>query len=90
MKTYQDVFKQAQEHSQSQDFYDVSIVRLHLADAIRNERNKQSLSMAKLATLAGTTPAIICRIENAQMSTGIDLIMRIYKALGKQKIELTF
>jgi transcriptional regulator with XRE-family HTH domain len=49
----------------------------------------QSLSMKDLAEKAHTTPAIISRIENAQVSAGIDLIMRIYCALGKEKIELS-
>jgi len=37
-----------------------------------------------------TTPAVISRIENAQVSTGIDMIYRIFKALGKDKVELNF
>ena len=44
--------------------------------------------MKDLAEKAHTTPAIISRIENAQMTSGINLIMRIYRALGKEKIEL--
>jgi predicted transcriptional regulator len=89
MKKYANVFAQADEHPRASEFYEASLARLNLADAIRKERKVQSLSMKKLAELANTTPAIISRIENAQMSAGIDLIMKIYRALGKNKIELS-
>ncbi|MDM8525806.1 helix-turn-helix transcriptional regulator [Desulfococcaceae bacterium HSG8] len=61
-----------------------------LAEAIHSERVAQSLSMQMLAEKAETTPAAISRIENARVSTGIDLICRIFKALGKDKVELKF
>jgi len=44
--------------------------------------------MAELAKKAGTTPAVISRIENAQVSAGIDLIYKIFKALGKKSLNL--
>jgi ribosome-binding protein aMBF1 (putative translation factor) len=89
IKTYTNVFSQAQEHPQAQQFYEESLARIRLADAIHKERTAQSLSMKALAEKAHTTPAIISRIENAQMSAGIDLVMKIYRALGKDKIELS-
>lgn len=89
IKKYSNVFAQAQEHPQAQNFYETSLARIRLAEAIHKERIAQSLSMKVLAEKANTTPAIISRIENAQVSAGIDLIMKIYRALGKDKIELS-
>jgi ribosome-binding protein aMBF1 (putative translation factor) len=89
IKKYSNVFAQAQKHPQAKQFYDASLARIRLAEAIHKERVMQSLSMKDLAEKAHTTPAIISRIENAQVSAGIDLIMRIYCALGKEKIELS-
>ena len=44
--------------------------------------------MEELAQKAYLTPALVSRIENAQVSTEIEVIFRIFKALGKEKIEL--
>ncbi|MCP4104288.1 MAG: helix-turn-helix transcriptional regulator [Desulfobacteraceae bacterium] len=89
-KKYFDVFGDAANHPKSKRFAEDIRARIVLAEAINRERVSQSLSMKSLAEKADTTPAVISRIENAQVSTGIDLIYRIFKALGKNKVELSF
>jgi transcriptional regulator with XRE-family HTH domain len=44
--------------------------------------------MAELAELAGTTPAVVSRIEHSQVSAGIDVISKLFKALGKKELNL--
>jgi len=89
-KKYTDVFAQAKKHPQYKAYLEESKARIQLAEALYKERNFQSLSMAELAKKAGTTPAVISRIENAQVSAGIDLIYKIFKALGKKELNLMF
>ena len=88
MKKYSNVFEQAEKHPKAQQFHEENLARIRLAEAIYNERMAQNLSMKQLAKKAYITPAMICRIENAQISTGVDVIFKIFKALGKNKIEL--
>ena len=89
-KQYYDVFWEAGKHPKAEKFAEEIRARILLAEAIHRERVAQSFSMQMLAEKAETTPAVISRIENAQVSTGIDLICRIFKALGKDKVELKF
>ncbi len=89
-KKYYDVFREAGKHPKAKKFSEEIRARILLAEEIHRERVAQSLSMQILAEKAETTPAVISRIENAQVSTGIDLICRIFKALGKDKVELKF
>ncbi len=89
-KKYFNVFGEAGRHPEAEKFAEEIRARILLAEAVHRERVSQSLSMQKLAEKADTTPAVISRIENAQVSAGIDLIYRIFRALGKDKIELYF
>lgn len=89
-KKYFDVFGDAAKHPKAEKFAEEVRARIALAEAIHRERISQSLSMQSLAERADTTPAVISRIENAQVSTGIDMISRIFKALGKNEVELSF
>lgn len=89
-KQYDDIFEEAGKHPEAEKFAEEIRARILLAEAIHRERTAQSLSMQMLAEKAATTPAVISRIENAQVSTGIDLICRIFKALGKDRVELKF
>jgi len=89
-KKYFDVFGEAGRHPKAEKFAEEVRARIVLAEAIHQERISQSLSMKMLAEKAHTTPAVISRIENAQVSTGIDVIYRIFKALGKNKVEFNF
>lgn len=89
-KKYSDVFTEAANHPKAERFAEDVRARIALAEAIHRERVSQSLSMQSLAEKANTTPAVISRIENAQVSTGIDMIYRIFRALGKDRVELDF
>ena len=88
MKKYKNVFEQAEKHPKAKQFHEENIARIRLAEAIHQERVAQNLTMKQLAEKAYTTPAMISRIENAQISSGIDVIFKLFKALGKDKIEL--
>ena len=87
-KKYSNVFAEAKKDPNYKGYLQETQARIHLAEALHRERNFQSLSMAELAKKAGTTPAVISRIENAQVSAGIDLIYKIFKALGKKEVRL--
>lgn len=87
-KKYSNVFAQAKKDSRYQGYLEEAKARIKLAESLHKERTFQSLSMAELAKKAGTTPAVISRIENAQVSAGIDLIYKIFKALGKKSLNL--
>jgi ribosome-binding protein aMBF1 (putative translation factor) len=88
MKKYTNVFEQAEKHPKAKQFHEENFARIRLAEAIHRERLAQNLTMEELAEKAYLTPALVSSIENAQISTGIEIIFRIFKALGKQKIEL--
>lgn len=47
------------------------------------------ISQRKLAQKAGTTQAVISRIENMSVSPSIELVQRIAKSLGK-RLEIKF
>ena len=87
-KKYVNVFTEARKDPKYKTYLDEAHARIFLAEALYRERTFQSLSMAELAKKAGTTPAVISRIENAQVSAGIDLIYKIFKALGKKELNL--
>ena len=87
-KKYSDVFVQAKKDPKYKVYLEESKARIKLAEALHAERTFQSISMSELAKKAGTTPAVISRIENAQVSAGIDLIFKIFKALGKTELNL--
>ncbi len=87
-KKYTNFSKQLKGDSKAEAYMQESMARIKLAVALHKERTFQSLSMAELAKKAGTTPAVISRIENRQVSAGIDLIYKIFKALGKKEFKL--
>lgn len=89
-KKYFDVFEDAAKHPKAEKFAEEIRARILLAEAIHRERVSQFLSTENLAEKADTTTHVISRIENTQVSAGIDLIYRIFRALGKDKIELDF
>lgn len=87
-KNYTKVFTQAKKHPKSEQFYQESLARIRLAEALYKARKDKGFSMARLAKKAKTTPAVVSRIENGQVSAGIDIIFRLFKALGKHKVSL--
>jgi ribosome-binding protein aMBF1 (putative translation factor) len=87
-KAYTNVFQEAKKHPKAKVFLAESKARIRLAEALHKERMAQKLTMAELAKKASTTPAVISRIENAQVSAGIDVICRIFIALGKSQLKI--
>lgn len=90
MTTYQYVnpFAQLQTLPPEERVYEETLFRLRLGEFIHRERIAQTLTMKKLAQKARTTPVAISRIEKAQVSAHLDVIFRIFKALGKTPLEL--
>jgi len=60
---------------------------LIIADEVYGARVYAKLSQQGLAKKVGTTQAIISKIENAEVNFGVDLMLRISKAL---KIQTSF
>lgn len=89
-KQYSNVFDQAKQHPKGGVFLQEAHARIRLAEALNRERMSQSISMAELAKRASTTPAVVSRIENAQVSAGIDIIARLFEALGKKNVTISF
>ncbi len=87
-KKYTDVFAQAKKHPKAKAYLEEAKARIKLAEALHKARSSKELSMAALAEIAGTTPAVISRIENAQVSAGIDVIYKLFKALGQKELHL--
>ena len=57
--------------------------------ALIEARLKDKISQRELAKKAGTTQAVISRIENMSVSPSISLLQRIANSLGK-KLEIRF
>ncbi len=87
-KKYSNIFEEANKNPKAKAYFEEAKARIRLAEALHEARNSKELSMAALAEKAGTTPAVISRIENAQVSAGIDVIYKLFKALGKKELHL--
>ena len=68
--------------------YEEEGLKIKIAQAVYDKRKVLKMSQAKLAEKAKTTQRMISRIEHANMSVGIDLLQRVFNALGA-KISLT-
>ena len=88
MKKHTNVFEQAEKHPKAKQFHGENLAHIRLAEAIYQERIAQNLTMKQLAEKANVTSATISRIEHAQNSTGIEVIFKLFNALGKEKIEI--
>ena len=53
-----------------------------LGAAIRDLRQRHALTIAQVAEQAGISRGMLSKIENAQTSTGLDVLHRIAQALG--------
>ena len=62
--------------------------RLQLGEAIRAFRKKEKLSQETLATMVGTKPNAIYRVEHGITNTGINMIMKIADALNVETKDL--
>lgn len=54
----------------------------HLGQALREQRQKNRLTIADVSGLAGISRGMLSRIENGQTSTSLDSLSRIAGALG--------
>lgn len=59
-----------------------------LADLLREEREKQGLSMNRLAEKAGLSQSFISLIENNKRSLGMDAYLRVTTALRLDPADL--
>ncbi len=64
--------------------YEKLQLQRRVAKAIVNRREAQRLSQRELARRANTTQAVISRIENGNVSVGLQMLQRIADALGTQ------
>ena len=87
-KPVYDAVKAMQSHPKHRELASEAKTRVELGSMLQSARTAQGLSMVDLAKKAGTTPAVICRIENAEVSAGIDLVARLFQALGKREVRL--
>lgn len=69
--------------------WDKSEPAYQLTRQLINSRLNGKISQRQLAQKAGTTQAVISRIENGNVSPSLDLIQRLANSLGK-KLEIKF
>lgn len=60
----------------------------YLGVILRRKRLKQNLKIADVARIADISQGMLSRIENAQVSTSLDTLQRLCKALGMNFSEL--
>jgi len=89
IKEYIDVFAWADTHPQAKQFYEESLAKIRLGEAIYRERTAQSLSVQELAQRSHVSVKTIHAIENSESSVKMETVFKLYKALGKKKIELS-
>lgn len=61
---------------------DTAALDRHLGAVIRELRNKNRLTIAEVASLAGISDGMLSRIENGQVSPSLDSLARLSHALG--------
>jgi transcriptional regulator with XRE-family HTH domain len=59
-----------------------NLLEAHIGRVIRQERKNQGLKVADVAQLADISQGMLSRIENAQVSTSLDILHRLCDALG--------
>ncbi|MFH1561163.1 MAG: helix-turn-helix transcriptional regulator [Patescibacteria group bacterium] len=69
--------------------WDKSEAAYQVTKALIEARLRNKLSQRQLAKRAGTTQAVISRIENMTVSPSVNLLQRIANSLGR-KLELRF
>jgi len=70
-----------------QAMLDEEIVNVEAAQLVYDLRKKAGLSQRALATRAGTTASVICRMEQADYESSLPMLRRIAGALNR-RIEL--
>ncbi len=72
------------------DAFETAKNNAEMARAIYRLRKKSGLTQRQLATLVGTTPSVICRLEDADYDGhSLSMLTRIAKALGRG-VEIRF
>ena len=61
-------------------------VSSHVADLLRQERERQNVSMTRLAEMSGLSQGMISLVEHEERNPSLDTLLRICHAL---KIELS-
>jgi y4mF family transcriptional regulator len=57
-------------------------INKRLANSVREERRRQGMDQAKLALVANVGVRSIHRIENAEPTVRLDVVVRVLDALG--------
>lgn len=57
-------------------------LRLKLADAVRERRKQSHLTQAALARLLGSSQSRVAKVETADDSVSLDLLIRSFLAMG--------
>ena len=65
-------------------------VRLALAAAVKKQRSSQHMTQAELARLLGSSQSRVAKIEAADASVSIDLLVRSLLRMGTTRKELAF
>lgn len=82
-------FEDIKKHPEHKKLEAEAMARVRLAKKLYEQRTKKKFSQAALAKKAGTTPAVICRIEGAEVSVGLGLACRLFRALGQKELRLS-
>lgn len=59
-----------------------TVTLAHIAQAVREERHRQGLDQRTLALVANVGVRSVHRIENAEATVRLDILMRVLGALG--------
>ena len=73
----------------AEDFFDLTPeeaalleLRLKLADAVREWRRERHLTQAALARILGSSQSRVAKVETADDSVSLDLLIRSFLAMG--------
>jgi ribosome-binding protein aMBF1 (putative translation factor) len=88
IKQYSNVMAEAEKNPKFEQLSEMYRVRIYLAELLHQERTARQLTIAELAERAHISPMVISQIEDAQISTDIELICKLLKALGKNQLVL--
>ncbi len=88
IKRYSNVMAEAKKNPEFEQFSETYRMRIRLAELLYQERTARQLTIPELAERVHISPIIISQIEDAQISTSIDLICKLFKALGKSNLVL--
>lgn len=79
---FEDVFKDISKTKKFQEAYNVELLRLQLAQQIREKRKEKKLTQKIVAERAKTTQSVIARLEKGDHGVSLDTLGRIVHAVG--------